>query len=260
MQSKNFKQVKHFIKSSQKLCFLSQLGETDNKVNYSNDLISFFIPLCPDYSFEVSNNSERVHDFSGMGDEVGIVYEKLINITQAMFDFLNKSKIKYTATFLMADVEVTDKLILRKLKISESDFINKCASSTKKISVDLKKRGIKGICLGMEEYFKSKTYQFHKVKELNYQKIKDAAIDKRFLEKVIELRKGPYKFWFDISDEECIERAYKDIGMYAAFAEEPSIANGIILCADSEILSCCYNIFKSDKNNSTTVIYVKGGY
>lgn len=257
----NFKQLQNFINNSNELCFLDENGET-SKATFQNTPknLEFYIPLCPDYSFELNDNNERIHDFSSMGNNKGIVYEKLISQTQPLFDYHKECDVPYKAFFLMADVEGVDQLILNKIGISKVKFQENCNLSAIKINEDLKARNIKGQCLGMEEYFKNKKYDFHKEEHDNYLKVKEGKVNQAFMDKVIELRKDLYNFWFNISESDCIDRSYKDVGMYAAFAEQEDISNGIILCADSEILSCAYNSLKDSNKNKTPVIYVKGKY
>lgn len=258
--NQNFKKIEEFIKTHDSLCFLSEKGENiEIPTTYESEKIEFFIPLCPDYSFEINDNNERIHDFTSIGTEMGIVYEKFIRQAQSLFDYLREQNIDYYAYFLEADVEAVDPLILKKLGVTKEEFVERCAVSAKKIDADLKERRINGKCIGMEEYFEKQNYDFHKLEEDNLEKVANGNADKTFVDKVIQLRKDLYNFWFGISEAECIHRAYKDIGMYATFAEEPRIAKGIILCADSEILSCSYNCLKTDQTK-TPVIYVKGNY
>ena len=258
---KNFNKLKQFISESNDLCFLTQDGVVSDIQFIDNDNeLRFYIPLCPDYSFEINENNERIHDFSGMENGRGIVYEKFIKNVQPMFDYLRRNNIKYYAYFLMANVEVVDQTILNKLKINAKQFLKNCSESAVKVDEDLKTRQISGKCIGMEEFFNSKQYDFHKLEIQNLQKVRDGEVDIRFRDHVLGLRKDLYKFWFGIPDEECTTRAYKDIGMYATFAEQPDISTGIILCADSEILSCSYNALKKDPKTHTPVIYVKGNY
>ena len=259
MNNKIYTQLKTFLKESGDLVILD--GNLQSYFGIESDTIelNFVIPLCPDYSFEVNDNKERVHDFSGLGDDVGIVYNKLIEVAEPFFKFLDKSSIKYKSTFLMADVESSDRLILSKLAIKEDTFISRCEKSIGKVNLDLRKRKINGVCLGMREFFNNHKYNFQSEMQKKEELLESEQFA-GFMKKVIQERAHLYAFWFNLGDEKCVSRAYQDGAMYAAFTADTVVSKGIILCADSEILSRCYNIFNSNRNFYVPILYVKGAY
>lgn len=221
-------------------------------------------PLCPDYHFrEVngpSNRKERIHDFDNLGEEVGIVYLKLIKETEKLFSLFEKERIDYKHLLLIADVESEDLLILSKLKINRKTFISRCRISVKKINQDLKKRGLRNSrCLLMSQLFTREEYDFFgTIKNIKSRLLKER--DRRLtglIKEVCHLRLPLHQFWFGIDEKTSYARSIDEMAMYASFGYCPRIDRGIILCADSAILSRCYNLFKAKK---TPVIYIKGSY
>lgn len=220
-------------------------------------------PICPDYNFkkvQLKDRSERVHDFNGIGENTGIVYEKLIRESKELFKLFDKQKVKYQHLLLVADVEGKDKIILKKLGITRKEFNQKCQVTVEKINFDLRKKGFKkSRCILMSQFFKDQKYCFFK----NIKKIHECLLkttNKETLKLILEAQKKRcplYEFWFEMDKQAGERRALHEMAMYASFGHCPAINKGVILCADSEILSHCYNLFKENK---TPVIYLSGKY
>ena len=221
--------------------------------------INIFSPICPDYHFKKVKNpfgqSERIHDFDGMGERKGIVYEKLISSSESLFKQLDKLNVKYRHILLVADVEKEDRVMIRRLSISEEEFLRRCRLTCDAINGDLTKRGLgKSKCDLMGRYFRREKYDFYgNIIEIANHLTGNSSLEKRILKTRFPL----HRFWFGISENESRKRSIHDIAMYSSFGKCPEINQGIILCADSEVLSHCYNIGKKKK---TPVIYISGNY
>lgn len=217
-------------------------------------------PICPDYHFKKITNpmgqAERIHDFDGLGEEVGIVYEKLITCSESFFEKLRNCGVKYRHILLLADVERRDRLVLKKLGIDSKEFLRRVIQSCMAINFDLQKRGLlNSKCMLMDDFFESVEYPFDKNINKNVSKLSGNS---EFIERVHRLRFPLHEFWFSISEGESRKRSIHEVAMYASFGQCPQIASEVILCADSEVLSGCYNLFKV--NEKTPVIYLKGNY
>lgn len=221
--------------------------------------VTIYSPICPDYHFkEIVNpigQKERIHDFDGLGVEKGIVYEKLIRDSGELLDYLEDNDIQYKHVLLVADVEVKDQTILKKLQISAEEFISCSTSTEEKINQDLICSGRKySICDLMGNYFKTIGYDFSgNIKVISARILGSSDLARR----VEEIRFPLHHFWFGLSKEKSLQRSIDEIAMYASFGSCPQISSGIILCADSEILSHCYNVNNSKR---VPVIYVSGSY
>lgn len=246
---------------SDNLVLLDETRKSELKKRCVQETI--FSPICPDYNFkkvQLKNRSERVHDFNGIGKSTGIVYEKLIRESEALFGLLNRSKINYQHLLLVADVEGKDKIILKKLGIIRTEFNEKCQATVKKINLDLKEKGLfKSKCVLMSQFFKDQKYSFYKnIKTIHEHLLKTA--NKETLKLILKAQKKRcplYKFWFEMDKQAGEMRTLHEMAMYASFGHCLAISKGVILCADSEILSRCYNLFKENK---TPVIYISGKY
>lgn len=243
------------------LASLTNLMLLDQRRLVVRDGVVIYSPICPDYHFKKIMNplgqAERVHDFDGMGVKKGIVYEKLMTRSKKLFERLEKSGVEYEHLLLVADVEKTDNIILQKLGIGQEEFIKRCKKTCNAINADLKERGFeKSNCMLMGEYFREVKYGFEK----NIKKI-EAKLDKdsRLIRQVQRVRLPLHQFWFGLGKQESEKRSVGEAAMYASFGHCPEISGGIILCADSEILSKCYNLLKA-RNKYTPVIYLKGNY
>ncbi len=246
---------------SKNLSLIDNTSEAEVIRRYGSEFI--ISPICPDYNFkkiQLKDRSERVHDFNGIGENMGIVYEKLIRESEGLFKLLDKQKIKYQNLLLVADVEGKDKIILKKLGVTRTEFNQKCQRTVEKINLDLKKKGFKkSRCLLMSQFFKDQKYSFFQ----NIQKIHEHLLkitDKEILKLILEAqnKRCPlYEFWFGMDKERGKVRTLHEMAMYTSFGYCPAIGKGVILCADSEILSRCYNLFKKNK---TPVIYISGKY
>lgn len=220
-------------------------------------------PICPDYNFkkvQLKDRSERVHDFNGIGENTGIVYEKLIRESEAFFELLNKQKINYQHLLLVADVEGKDKIILKKLGITRVEFNERCQKTVEKINLDLRKKGFKkSRCILMSQFFKDQKHSFYRnIKKIHKYLLKTTNKETQKLILEVQKKRCPlYEFWFAMDNQAGERRALHEMAMYASFGYCPAINRGIILCADSEILSHCYNLFKKYK---TPVIYISGKY
>jgi len=232
------------------------LGQKDLVVE---DGVVIYSPVCPDYHFEEIKNlfgqSERVHDFDGLGEGKGIVYEKLITQTNGLLRRLEELKVEYRHLLLVADVEGTDKVILNKLRITKDEFIRRCRKTCREINRDLKRRKLlNSRCELMGKFFEEEGYDFYgKIEEI----AKKSDASSGLLRGVREVRLPLHRFWFGLANEQSYERSIREVAMYASFGHCSKISDGIILCADSEVLSGCYNLLKKKK---TPAIYLKGSY
>lgn len=225
---------------------------------------TIFSPICPDYNFKETKGpggtNERIHDFDGMGEDAGIVYEKLINNSNGFLKELIDGEVKYKHVLIVADVESVDKTILNKLGIEQKEFVRRCKKTVSKINKDLRARGLTNSkCQLMSELFEKEGYGFYKNISILKEKLLNTRSKEivRLMNKTQKLRLPLYKYWFGLTEERGKERAIDDMAMYASFGHCLQVDMGVILCADSEILSRCYNLFK---NKNTPVIYVNGAY
>lgn len=244
------------------LVLVDQIDQKELQSRLVNPLV--VSPLCPDYNFSKvigpENKQERIHDFNGLGEDVGIVYKKLIDIAGRFFSVLDQKKINYQHILLVADVECHDETILKKLSINSIEFIRRCQQTVRKVNADLKKRQlIKSNCLLMSQFFKKQNYSFFKDIKILERKIlrtKNSQV-LALVKKAQKERRPLHKFWFNLSKIKSKQRTIEEIAMYTSFGHCPKIDNNIILCADSEILSHSYNLFKKKK---TPVFYLTGAY
>ncbi len=237
------------MKNAQKLILLE--GDLESRLA-GGSMVQIYSPICPDYHFKEIQDpfgeTERIHDFDGLGEEMGIVYEKLIASSKELFDDLERRYIKYKHILLVADVEVEDPVILKKLGISKKEFVRRCKGTAEKIRRDGKD------CLLMSDFFEQNKYDF----EGNIDEILTRLKNDLLTKKVQTIRYPLHRFWFGLSREESMKRSLDEIAMYASFGHCPDISAGVILCADSEVLSRCYNVAK--KGKKTPVIYISGKY
>lgn len=87
--------------------------------------------LCPDYSYEKTNNPHVPfrYTFRSIKDGVGLVAMQFQRVIPFLVDFFKKFKINYRIVLTIGDFEANSEYILRRVGVSREEFIVRCAKS-----------------------------------------------------------------------------------------------------------------------------------
>ena len=211
--------------------------------------LTIFSAVCPDYSVEKTGDPQCLykHTFNELGSNIGLVAQRILDALPRFENFFKQYNIKVTPIIAMGDFEAYAEDNLKRLNISNSEFLSRLQKShnlTKKSSkVPVNTIMFTELCEGYNRwdiYFKKyKTM----LDEGNYG---NSNLDKKSLLDIIKARKPLYDRWLGKRNrlEDYLPQL---LGQGAEYATMGAIINQnynncLILGADHSVMAPFYKV------------------
>jgi hypothetical protein len=258
---KNLFKLSAFFEELQTIAELENIG-TNQRIKIINALknkkIIIITPLCPDYEHVRLALGLYKYTFNKLNDGFGLIGKRLIKIINNVHRLLKKNDIKFEHYLYYGDFESYSKNICQRLKITESQFLEKLEISSKKMQ---KKMGNSAqVTLLVKEFSNKKNWlkMCKKNEEKIKKKYKKNINFKIFINEIASSRSALYSSWFPGKNEDdhkdiVIQQGAEYTTMGDLFIEK--FKNPIILGLDHPKMGNFYNI-----NKDLPVIYGKPKY
>lgn len=225
------------------------------------DPLTIFLPVCPDYAFEYTNdkNCPIKFTFTSLGSGNGIIAQWLLQPLTELKNILQQCNIPAKFVVALADFEAFSESNLKSLNISEQDFLNKVYLSSQAFKascpIDAEVLLFTDLC--------SKSHWLELITKINNMFVKDeyglSKINQAILLEIVENRKALYTRWYGEKDtlEDYIEIVKQHGLMYAAigFVLSQHFSNCLIFAADNKVMRYFYSVA-----NRVPCLYVNKQY
>ena len=232
------------------------IDKTDFKNFYSliqkglkGEKITFFSPVCPDYSYKKIAEDLYLLTFEDLGTNIGVVASRIKKYINNIYNLFEKYDINYNHIIAVGDFEVLSESNLKKLNINKDEFLKRVKISQKRIQTSFKKS--KSKYLFTEHFGGLKKWE----KKNDFGK---SQLKKKYLEEIILSREQLYKRWFGkITKRQMLDKLIAQAAEYALMGNliKKKYKNVFILGADHSKMSKFYSIL-----NSILTIYIKKNY
>tara|TARA_B100000029_G_C17495885_1_gene930848 strand:+ start:202 stop:1380 length:1179 start_codon:yes stop_codon:yes gene_type:complete len=230
------------------------------KAKKSRKELIFFTPACPDYS-KISYKNFYKYTFNDLGAEIGLVAERLLEDIEKIENFMNKNKVKFKHIVSIGDFEAFSQTNLKRLNISEKEFINRISISQKNLNIKFKKFKFNKSIL-FTEYFGGKgTWLKTKEKfrkEILKENYGNSGLTNEKLDDILKSRIKLYRKWYGEMSKEYYKKILIDQGAeYAAMGQliDQKFNNAVVLGADHHRMADFYRI-----DSDIPVVYLKKKY
>lgn len=261
--AKTIQALNEFIENT---CALSMdKFEMDLLINWlkkalKNEPVTIFIPICPDYAVEASNNPKfRVmHTFTTVGDKLGPVAQKILETLPALHKLLTALNISPKIISGMADFEAFSKEGLKRVGLSEAEFLLNAEKSARLFE---KESGIDTVMItslvgGKKEWNKKLSLVSTKINKGDYG---NARINNDYLLNAAKKRKDLFSRWYGQKESltDYIPTVLNQGTEYATMGEifHDTFPNCLIMGADSDAFIEFYRF-----SHKLPVIYFKKIY
>ena len=222
--------------------------------------IIFFTPACPDYS-KISYKNFYQYTFNDLGTDIGLVAERLLEDIKGIENFFHNNKIKFKHIVSIGDFEAFSQTNLKRLGISENDFIKKISISQKNLNLKFKNYKFNKSRL-FTEYFGGKDHWI-KTKEKFRKKILNgnygsSGLTNKKLDDILKSRIQLYSKWYGDMSNEYYKKILIDQGAeYAAMGLliDKKFKNAVVLGADHHRMTDFYRV-----DSDIPVVYLKKNY
>jgi hypothetical protein len=213
--------------------------------------LTIFSLVCPDYSVEETGNQfyPYRHTFKKLDNGVGLIAQRILNISQPLNTFLDKYNIKYKKIIALADYEALSAHTRNMVELSYEDFTLNLKSSLALIneSADNKTKCamLTDFCGGQHIWKNLLTIYECKIKNGDFG---SQLIGYKQLIKITCARKKLYDRWFGekMMPEEHLPNLLKQAAEYSTVGDiiAKNFENCLIIGADHSALSIFYSIKK----------------
>lgn len=214
---------------------------------------TIFVHTCPDYAAEPIGNSRQMykHTFSSLGEGIGQIARRVLNILPHLKELLINLEIKPTIIATIADYEAFSKKTLERMNLTKNEFLKKVEQSRLMFQkecdyiIPLKTLMFTEICGGEKPWL-------DKVEEIKAffaaKNFGQSNVNSSIFLSIAKRRKALYKNWFSLnaSVEQCLPVAINQAAEYAAigFYITNTYPNCLVLGADSVDFAEFYNFYK----------------
>ncbi len=242
------------------------IDKTDFKNFYSliqkglkGEKITFFSPVCPDYSYKKIAEDLYLLTFEDLGTNIGVVASRIKKYINNIYNLFEKYDINYNHIIAVGDFEVLSESNLKKLNINKDEFLKRVKISQKRIQTSFKKSKSKYLFTehfgGLKKWENKYEIILKKIKKNDFGK---SQLKKKYLEEIILSREQLYKRWFGkITKRQMLDKLIAQAAEYALMGNliKKKYKNVFILGADHSKMSKFYSIL-----NSILTIYIKKNY
>ena len=242
------------------------IDKTDFKNFYSlilkgikGEKITFFSPVCPDYSYKKISEDLYLLTFEDLGTNIGVVASRIKKYIDNIYSLFDKYNINYDHIIAVGDFEVLSRSNLKKLNISKDEFLKRIKISQKKIQTNFKKSKSKHLFTehfgGLKKWENQYEIILEKIKKKGFGK---SQLRKKHLDEIILSREQLYKRWFGkISKKQMLDKLILQAAEYALMGKliKENYKNVFVLGADHSKMSKFYSVI-----NSILTIYIKKNY
>ncbi len=214
--------------------------------NYKNKKITIYAPVCPDYSYVLTNEGRYRYTFESIGSGIGLVAKKAINninLLEKLSDDLTKNGLDLKFKILVGDFEASQQN-LEALNESKSEFLRKVSESCNKIESETGIRTIlfTDLCNGLDGWNHSiRKLQYN----LNIYEFKDlkTLLPKINHEKKLISRLPLYKKWFgkDSDFKKIFLNQTLEYILMGELISADYFSNPILLASDHKAMKDYYN-------------------
>lgn len=169
----------------------------------NGQVLTIFTVVCPDYSYESTCGAIR-YTFESLGDGVGLVAKRILEILPDVTGFLKSQNIDIVIKVALADTEVLSESNLKRLGLCADEFLERVKKSGTAFNEASKSLPVEVImlselCGGLENW----ESDFIKYREmLDSEGFGELSLTSGVLEEALKSRERLYKRWFGEAYEE----------------------------------------------------------
>ena len=238
---------------------VEKLYELIQGIKRKDKTLYIVTPCCPDYS-KIKIKDKYEFTFKSIGDDMGLVAERLsLNIKQ-IHNFLNKFSIKFKHIITIGDFEAFSASNQKRLNLNEKNYLKKLLINQNQINKYfsgnecITKKTFCEIFNGKKEWQKITKKFITEIKKNNNSKI----LEKEKIKIILSARIPLYKKWYgELSNKGYENILFHQASEYAAmgYLIEKKYKNAIVIGADHYRMSEFYKL-----GSNIPVFYLKKNY
>lgn len=189
--------------------------------------------VCPDYATQ-SVGGVAKYTFDGLGDGIGLVAERALEVHLRMHEFSQKKGLLFNFVIAIADQEADDNTTLRRVNLTKDEFVSQMRKSQESLRVAALVRGV-----NIRTPFLTEIAPDKWIISREEAKATMKALPENHHKDVVRKRWKLYEKWEGrpLSDAEALDRAIGDVEGYIAVGKYLSAENRLILGLDSPIMA-----------------------
>ncbi len=230
---------------------------------YLKNPVTLFTPLCPDYSIKKSSSGKVVFTFDDLGEDIGLTGARLLQILPYLSEFFSRYGCNVSFFVGFADFEALDSSTLKKLGITQDEFMTRLRESKKclveSLPPNVEVQMITDMCEGVDNWCEMVKYIRKNFEGGNFGKAKLTSTQ---LGDILRARKDLFERWYpDASPKELEYHLLTHGANYAAVGE--IVLTTFLNPGDESfplMLSVDHESMKSFYNPAIPTLYAKPYY
>lgn len=240
---------------------IEEIGQWLRK-GLAGEELTVFTPICPDYAYEETGNPALPYrvTFDGLGDGIGIVAGRALLAVPLFVENMRRCGLNVHSVIGSGDFEAFSTENLERLKLSETQFLDKVQSSSDtfraQCTIEVESLMITDMCGGRSGWERLIDETHRRLESRDYG---EARLDPKSIRRILAARKKLYEAWFERGPD---PEAYLDV-LHAQGAEYAVMgkivaqryAHPLVLGADHPAMRPFYGV-----HGRMPVIYLRGVY